>query len=199
MNNELLEEIMQECPRKKVISLCKKLIKKCSYKSGTCTGQLCELAYWLYIYGFSQYIHRLAEETHNIPFVMNYNVWTAIFSLWGLEIRLLKENRKNDEADKLIYQINEYYLLPRKDETYEYLVQWENKRRNNELFSFPKCTYNNEIAEAPTKGTANSWKMSALMRMIGDGSTGFYPKMNEEAEKIEECIQKYISDLKEIK
>jgi len=31
---ELFESIMNSCPRKKVVSLCKKLIKKCSFNSG---------------------------------------------------------------------------------------------------------------------------------------------------------------------
>ena len=42
-------------------------------------------------------------------------------------------------------------------------------------------------------------KMSALLRMIGDGSTGLFPKMNEEAENIEKVVQEYLSDLSKVK
>lgn len=200
MNNELLEEIMQVCPRKKVISLCNKLLKKCSFKSGTSTSQLRELAYWLYIYGFEVYIPKLAAPTHNIPFVLNYNVWEPIFDLWGLEIRLLKAAGRTEEAEAIIHQIDEYYLVPPMEgQTREYMLKCEAQRRNNDIFSYPECTNRDRIADASTKATANGWKLSALFRMIGDGATGLYPRMNAEAEAIEKTIQSYIADLREVR
>ena len=48
---ELFESIMNSCPRKKVVSLCKKLIKKCSFNSGEDARNLCSLGYRLFIYG----------------------------------------------------------------------------------------------------------------------------------------------------
>ncbi len=75
-------------PKKKVISCYKKLNKKCSYKSGADMEILCELAYWLYIYDQKDEVFAVAAETHNIPFVRNFNVWTWIFAIWGLEIRI---------------------------------------------------------------------------------------------------------------
>lgn len=51
-NYELFESIEARHTEKKIISLCKKLIKKCSFNSGADARNLCELAYWLYVYGY---------------------------------------------------------------------------------------------------------------------------------------------------
>lgn len=89
-------------PKKKVVSCCKKLNKKCSYKSGDDMEILCELAYWLYIYDQKDEVFAVAAETHNIPFVRNFNVWTWIFAIWGLEIRIWKERDCHQQAETLI-------------------------------------------------------------------------------------------------
>lgn len=201
MDNELLEEIMFVCPRRRVVSCCKKLIKKCSFKSGESMGYLCELSYWLYIYGYKKYIKSLAEPTHNLEFNGNYSVWSPIFSLWGLEIRIMREHEKYDEADMLCELINHYYLIPNKFETTcEDAVRRENKRRSVSLFDYPECTYQNEMSNSDcTKNDIIYWKSVSLMHMIGNGETGLFPKMNEHKDEIENCIQQYISDLSEVK
>ena len=201
MDNELLEEIMEKCPKKKVISLCKKLIKKCSFKSGACMTQLCYLAYWLYIYDFREYVLLLCEPTHKLFFERNYDVWTFIFYMWGLEIRILKEEGKTKEAQEIIDKIDECYLIPLEDSTQEEQAEFEKIRRNNDIFSYPECTNKKDIDEADSysKSFVIECKLFALLRMIGDGSTGLFPKMNEEAENIEKVVQEYLSDLSKVK
>lgn len=49
-DSSLFEEIMKSCTEKKVVSRCKKLIKKCTLTSGAVATTLEELEYWLYIY-----------------------------------------------------------------------------------------------------------------------------------------------------
>ena len=65
---ELFESIMNSCPRKKVVSLCKKLIKKCSFNSGEDARNLCSLGYRLFIYGHIDEALAVSRYTHNVPF-----------------------------------------------------------------------------------------------------------------------------------
>lgn len=196
MNADLFSEIAQKCPRKKVISCCKKLSKKCSYKSGASMEILCELAYWLYIYGFSDDVMAVAAGTHEIPFVRDYRVWTWIFSIWGLEIRILRERGCHEQADRLISEMDEYYLLPVKEgETREDREAAEQTRRSRELFSYPICADQAAIEAEESKAWANKIRLTALYRMIGDGATGLYPLMNRDMDLIESKIQEYMEAL----
>src|SRR5699024_1144330 len=93
---ELFESIMNSCPRKKVVSLCKKLIKKCSFNSGEDARNLCSLGYRLFIYGHIDEALAVSRYTHNVPFPGRgvFNVWTFILCLWGLEVFILKAQGK---------------------------------------------------------------------------------------------------------
>lgn len=82
----LFEEIMERYSDKKIISLCKKLNKKCSFGSGVDAAYLCELAYRLYVMGAKEDALRVCEFTNiNIPNKVNYRVWDFILLIWGLE------------------------------------------------------------------------------------------------------------------
>ena len=98
---ELFESIMNSCPQKKVASLCKKLIKKCSFNSGTDAENLCHLAYRLFVYGYIEEALAVCRYTHDVPFPGKgaFNVWTFILCLWGLEVFILKTQEKYKEAD----------------------------------------------------------------------------------------------------
>lgn len=199
MNTDLFSEIAEKCPRKKVISCCNKLSKKCSYKSGASMELLCELAYWLYIYDCRDEVFAVAAETHEIPFVRNYQVWSWIFYIWGLEIRILKERGHQEQADELSAKIDEYYLLPvNEGETREEKEAAEQTRRSRELFSYPMCANQAAIEAEESKVWANKMRLTALYRMIGDGATGLYPLMNRDMELIEGKIQEYIEVLKNV-
>ena len=92
----MFESIMNSCPRKKVVSLCKKLIKKCSFNSGEDARNLCSLGYRLFIYGHIDEALAVSRYTHNVPFPGRgvFNVWTFILCLWGLEVFILKAQGK---------------------------------------------------------------------------------------------------------
>ena len=101
---ELFESIMNSCPRKKVVSLCKKLIKKCSFNSGEDARNLCSLGYRLFIYGHIDEALAVSRYTHNVPFPGRgvFNVWTFILCLWGLEVFISMHNRLLTKAQKKV-------------------------------------------------------------------------------------------------
>ena len=67
-NQELLESIQMGHKEKKVLSLSKKLVNKCSFNSGSDVENLCHLAYWLYVYGCEDEALKLCEITHEVEF-----------------------------------------------------------------------------------------------------------------------------------
>lgn len=198
MATELFETIMEQCPQKKVISLCKKLIKKCSFKSGADCENLCHLAYWLYIYGQPALSMKCIQLTHNVPFDKNFNTWTFIHAMWGLEIRLLKQNGQNTEAQKIADTIDKHHLTPGKIDTPERMPQKEEKRRLR--FTYESVT-NQEKIEAHLQNnninSANAWRFTALFKMIGNTETGLYPLLNKRKQDIEITIGEYTAALQQ--
>ncbi|MDR1149699.1 MAG: hypothetical protein LBK66_13825 [Spirochaetaceae bacterium] len=57
----------EKCVYRKVVILCKKLSKNCSFESEKDAGNLCALIYWLYILGKEELAKKCIELTHNIP------------------------------------------------------------------------------------------------------------------------------------
>lgn len=191
---------MEQCPKKKVESLCKKMIKKCSFKSGADIQNLSHLAYWLYVYGEPQLSLNCISVTHDVVFEQNYNVWDFIHAMWGLEIRLLKEQNKLDEAQKIIEIINNHFLTPTKIDTPEDTKTREAKRR--ERFTYEsvirKENIERDLQDKDIK-SANEWRFIALLGMIGNTETGLYPNLNERKDEIEQKITEYITELTKIK
>jgi hypothetical protein len=50
------------------------------------------------------------------------------------------------------------------------------------------------LSENDTK-RANNWRFIALFDLIGRTATGFYPNLNNDKEKIEIIIKKYIMEI----
>lgn len=200
-NNDLLENIKEECSQKKVIRLCDKLIKKCSYKNMSNCETMCHLAYWLYIYDRPEIALDLIKATHDIEFFCNWNVWTFIHHMWGLEIRILRERGDKSGAVKVANIINEQHLCPSPMfDTPEKIAKHEKIRRAN--FTYEDVIEQKKIRQCVEDGDktgANSWKFIALLGMIEYAETGFYPKLNERKEEIEQKINEYIAELKKTK
>lgn len=200
MDNQVFEQIKDKCQKKKVVSLCNKLAKKCSFKSGSDSENLCHLAYWLYVYDEKALAMDCIALTHDIPFNANYGVWTFFHHMWGLEMRLLREQGKNDEAEKIAETINAHLLTPGKIDTPERMPAKEEKRRS-------RLTYEDTIRKEDIAGhlqennltRANAWRFVALITMIGNTETGFFPQLNEHKTQIEEKIAEYISELSKVK
>jgi len=201
MNTEIFEKIKEKCQKKKVQSLCNKLIKKCSFESGTDCENLCHLSYWLYIYGEDELAMECILLTHDVPFKKPYVVWIFIHAMWGLEIRILRSCGEEEHADLIAKQIDTQLLTPTKlIPTEEGRVKHEEKRRLR--FTYEGAIRKEEIENHVSEGNkirANAWRLVALLGMIGDTETGLYPLLNEARTEIEEKILEYISELALVK
>lgn len=192
---ELFESIMNSCPKKKVVSLCKKLIKKCSFNSGEDARNLCSLAYRLFIYGYIDEALAVSRYTHDVPFPGRgaFNVWTFILCLWGLEVFILKAQGKYEEAEARINEIDHIHTQPigirindsaekcRKDADKLYLT-----------FTYPDVLRHREIENETNLRSANEWRFIALFKMIGYASTGLYPNLSAHWEELQQDINNYV-------
>ncbi|MBE1554004.1 hypothetical protein [Sporosarcina limicola] len=118
----------------------------------------------------------------------------------GLEIRLLKEQNKLDEAQKIIEIINNHLLTPTKIGTPEDTKTREANRR--ERFTYESVIRKENIERNSQDNdikSANEWRFNALLGMIGNTETGLYPNLNERKNEIEQTITEYITELAKIK
>jgi hypothetical protein len=192
----IFENIMSNCHHKKVQSLCKKLIKKLSFNSGKDIENLCHLIYWLYIFGNVEEAKKCINLTHEIEFTQNYNIWTFIHLIWGLEIRILRQEGNNKLADDIAEKMDKQLKMPTEIETPEKAEIRENRRRkridikieSNET-EIAECLRGNDIK------TANEYRFVGIMGLIGTMETGFFPELNKNREKIEEIIKEYVKEI----
>lgn len=115
MDENIFEEIMQTCTEKKVVSACKKLSKKSALTSMTVAQTFTELAYWLYVYGHVEETLKVCEATHiepPEPFKINYNVWTFILPVWGLEAYIWRKRGIEIKARFRIKKMKEVWRTP---------------------------------------------------------------------------------------
>lgn len=144
-NQELFESIQMGHKEKKVLSLSKKLVKKCSFNRGSDVENLCHLAYWLYVYGCEDEALKLCEITHEVEFPGKgvWNVWDRILLMWGLEVQIYKNRNMTEKADELIRQMDNLWrfppTLPPADS------ELEAERRNR--FTVEFCSYKENIRE----------------------------------------------------
>lgn len=187
-NQELFEKIKGNHTEKKVISVCNKLIKKCSFNSGSDAENLCHLAYWLYIYGCIEEFELVYEITKDVEFPGKgiFAVWDFLHDIWGLKIFLLKQSRDEIEAQRIIDIMEQHCMFNSTKEQ-------EMSRRKNIDFDF--VCYEDDIACADTKTEANDYRFLSLIGMIGSTYTGFYPSLNSDKEKIEKKIEEYLEIL----
>ena len=86
-----MEELIQnEIDKKKVQSLCKKILKKCSFNSERDLGNITDLATWLYIYGEEDKAVKVCELLENMEFTGNYNLWDAVDMTQCLKARICR-------------------------------------------------------------------------------------------------------------
>lgn len=196
-NQALFEKIQEEHKEKKIVSLCKKLIKKCSFNSGSDIENLCRLSYWLFVYGYHDDALSVCGITHEIEFPGKgiWNVWDFIMYMWGLEAHIFKLRNKTEQADKIIDEMDRLWMqqptLPPKP------PELEIARRNR--FTLSYCSREKDIANARTELHANGWRLVALFRLIGYGSTGLFPNLNSEKASIDRLVDEYIEKLKTVK
>jgi hypothetical protein len=192
----IFENIMSNCNHKNVQSLCKKLIKKLSFNSGKDMENLCHLIYWLYILGDIETAKECINLTREIEFTQNYNIWTFIHLIWGLEIRILRQEGNNKLAGEIAEKMDKQLKMPAKIETPEKAEIRENKRRERIDIKFE--SNETEIAECLKENdikTANEYRFAGIIGLIGAMETGFFPKLNNNREKIEGIIKDYVKEI----
>lgn len=199
---DLFESILDSCPKKKVVSLCKKLAKKCSFNSGSDAQNLCHLAYRLFVYGYIDEALAISRYTHNVPFPGRgaFNVWTFILCLWGLEVFILKAQGKYDEADARVKEIDNIYIQP----VGITINDSEDKLRRNadkryQHFTYPDVLRRKNIEEGKSQHYANEWRFIALLEMIGYGATGLYPNLSAHWKELQQDINDYVAILSQEK
>ena len=192
----MFESIMSSCPKKKVVSLCKKLIKKCSFNSGADAENICHLAYRLFIYGHIEDALAVCRYTHDVPFPGKgiFNVWDFILWIWGLEVFILKTQGKYEEADVRIKEIDHIHIQPvgiRINNSQE-----KCRKDADELYqrvTYPDVLCREKIEES--ERYANNYRFTALFDMIGYGATGLYPNLSAHWEELQQDINNYVSIL----
>lgn len=196
-NQELFYTILTSHTEKRIVSLCKKLIKKCSFNSGADIENLCGLAYWLFVYDYKDEALSVCAITHEVEFPGKgiWAVWDFIMYMWGLEIHILKQSNNKKKADEIIQQMDNLLkfppTLPAK------VPEHEIERRNKFTVSF--CSREKEIANASSDVRADSWRFVALFHLIGYGATGLFSNLNIEKDFVDALADEYIQKLKATK
>lgn len=191
MIENLFETISQRCDKKRITKLCNKLIKKCSFTKSSDVVNLCELAYWLYIYGYEKEALMVCEQSHiedPIPLKVNYNVWDFIIYIWGLEAYILKEQGFIDSSEKILNDIKRVRLIP-SSKIYDTVDKMEelNKTIANRL-TYNDVTYKSHIDAGISP---NEYRFIALYKMIGYGITETYPELVNNNIKLQKDIEEY--------
>ena len=173
---ELFKSIQVNHKEKQIISLCKKVLKKCSFNSGTDIENLCRLAYWLFVYGYVDEALSVCEITHDVEFPGKgvWNVWDFIMYMWGLEVHIYQRQNNIEKANAIVKKMDNLWMFPPTlpPENPEHEIA----RRNRFTVSF--CSREKEISNAHSETHADGWRLVALFRLIGYGSTGLFPKLN---------------------
>jgi hypothetical protein len=137
------------------------------------------------------------DLTHGIPFDQNYNIWTFIHYIWGIEIKILRNEGNN--VNEIIQEMDKQLKIPTKIETSEKAEIRENRRR--ERIDLESVSNGKEIEDCLKDNDikwANEYRFTALMRMIGYTETGFFPQLNKDKEIIENRIKNLKNYIEEI-
>ncbi len=175
--HDIIQNIMNTVDKKGVQSDCKKILKKCSFKSANDVGFITELAVWLYVYGYYDEAIKVCDIARDIEFDGNYTLWQNFDSLYCIKARILRERGNKKEADEIIDFVNKY----RKPELYKNVA-------DHTLPLYDKNIQSN--LERNSKAGAKSWRLVKLEILIAYKEAGGFPIPEKELEKmIEELIE----------
>lgn len=196
MSKSIFEEIYNKYPaNKRIATLCKLLMKKCSFDNGKDAENLCHLAYLLYIYGEEETALAVSAYTHDAPFPgrVAFNVWSFILDVWGLECYILQKQGQTEASLVRADEIDRINRLPVGERMAESVSTLTDKIRIRICYEEELCY--DKIASAGTTSLANKYRLAALFHMIGWGATGHYPDLNLHRKELEKNIQDYVSVL----
>lgn len=180
---ELIKKIINTVEKKKVKSLCNKILKKCSFKSENDLRNISALATWLYIYGYYDEMIEVCDLLKDMTFTGNYNLWFNFDMVMCLKSRVFRERGLVKESQALIEKINEH----RHPELYVNLVDSYERKMDINIAE--------ELKNRP-KSLAEGWRFSKLQFAIRFREAGKFPISDE---KFENDIQELVSILCQVK
>ena len=193
------EELSLKYKEKNIVKLCKKLSKNFALTRSKDMTNLYELAFWLYIYDYKDEILNIYNLVNiDIPEKIDFNIWTWILSIWGLQAYIYETEGEINKKDEIVAKMKRVYSVPRtKEDTQENTWKFYLKIAGRQTLE--SVSYEAEIERAiqnENKKGEEAYRFSGLCKMISYGVTGFYPHLVENKDKLEERIKEYIQYLR---
>jgi len=193
------EELNLKYKEKNIVKLCKKLSKSFALTRSKDMTNLYELAFWLYIYDYKDEILNIYNLVNiDIPEKIDFNIWTWILSIWGLQAYIYETEGEINKKDEIVANMKRVYSVPRtKEDTQENTWKFYLKIAGRQTLE--SVSYEAEIERAiqnENKKGEEAYRFSGLCKMISYGVTGFYPHLVENKDKLEERIKEYIQYLR---
>ena len=193
------DELSLKYKEKNIVKLCKKLSKSFALTRSKDMTNLYELAFWLYIYDYKDEILNIYNLVNiDIPEKIDFNIWTWILSIWGLQAYIYETEGELSQEDEIVANMKRVYSVPRtKEDTQENTWKFYLKIAGRQTLE--SVSYEAEIERAiqtENKKGEEAYRFSGLCKMISYGVTGFYPHLVENRDKLEERIKEYIQYLR---
>ena len=193
------DELSLKYKEKNIVKLCKKLSKRVALTRSKDMTNLYELAFWLYIYDYKDEILNIYNLVNiDIPEKIDFNIWTWILSIWGLQAYIYESKGETNKKDEIVANMKKVYSVPRtKEDTEE--STWKFYTRIAGRQTLESVSYADEIERAiqnENKKGEEAYRFSGLCKMISYGVTGFYPHLVENRDKLEDRIKEYIQYLR---
>ena len=193
------DELSLKYKEKNIVKLCKKLSKSFAITRSKDMTNLYELAFWLYIYDYKDEILNIYNLVNiDIPEKIDFNIWTWILSIWGLQAYIYETEGEINKKDEIVANMKRVYSVPRtKEDTQENTWKFYLKIAGRQTLE--SVSYEAEIERAiqtENKKGEEAYRFSGLCKMISYGVTGFYPLLVENRDKLEERIKEYIQYLR---
>ena len=193
------DELILKYKEKNIVKLCKKLSKSFALTRSKDMTNLYELAFWLYIYDYKDEILNIYNLVNiDIPEKIDFNIWTWILSIWGLQAYIYETEGEINKKDEIVANMKRVYSVPRtKEDTQENTWKFYLKIAGRQTLE--SVSYEAEIERAiqnENKKGEEAYRFSGLCKMISYGVTGFYPHLVENKDKLEERIKEYIQYLR---
>lgn len=181
---ETIQNIMDKVDKKKVQSYCKKLLKKCSFKSTKDMKNLTGLVIWLYVYEFYDEIINICELIKNVEFTGNYTLWNEFDEIYCFKARILRKRGEVQEAQQIIDFVNQY----RNPHLYTNIVDW--------FLNTLEENIKNSIEQFNSKSMAIGWREVKLECAVKYREAGQFPVSDD---KLERIISEQIEILSKVK
>lgn len=193
------EELSLKYKEKNIVKLCKKLSKSFALTRSKDMTNLYELAFWLYIYDYKDEILNIYNLVNiDIPEKIDFNIWTWILSIWGLQAYIYESKGETNKKDEIVANMKKVYSVPRtKEDTEE--STWKFYTRIAGRQTLESVSYADKIERAiqtENKKGEEAYRFSGLCEMISYGVTGFYPHLVENRDKLEDRIKEYVQYLR---